>query len=188
MFDPLVTYTQKYVAFTTPYAMHESMSTHLTVTFNMIICYRCLDVLGIKHGPTHTEVMMLADGPCLVEVGARFHGVGSTFMMPANICVGYNQVSDQLPLNCCIRHHTLTMVIRFQNRLMLLLICWCDHLRFMLYHLDPCVFLGTPPLITFPHCSFFLLVVNMNIHSIIVMRVRYLSCRLLVDDSKHIPK
>jgi hypothetical protein len=61
-------------------------------SFDNDVLYRCLDALGIAHGPTHAEVMMLADGPCLVEVGARFHGVGATWVLPANECIGYNQV------------------------------------------------------------------------------------------------
>ena len=30
-----------------------------------------LDALQIKNGPTHGEVMMTADGPCLVEMNCR---------------------------------------------------------------------------------------------------------------------
>jgi biotin carboxylase len=33
-----------------------------------------LDALGIRFGPAHTEVMLTADGPVLVECGARLHG------------------------------------------------------------------------------------------------------------------
>lgn len=33
-----------------------------------------LDALGIRYGPAHTEVMLTADGPVLVECGARLHG------------------------------------------------------------------------------------------------------------------
>ncbi len=33
-----------------------------------------LDALGIRFGPAHTEVMLTADGPVLVESGARMHG------------------------------------------------------------------------------------------------------------------
>ncbi len=33
-----------------------------------------LDALGIRFGPAHTEVMLTADGPVLVESGARLHG------------------------------------------------------------------------------------------------------------------
>lgn len=33
-----------------------------------------LDAMGIRHGPTHGEVMMTGDGPCLVEMNCRAHG------------------------------------------------------------------------------------------------------------------
>merc|ERR1712232_171928 len=33
-----------------------------------------LDAMQIKHGPTHGEVMMTNDGPCLVEMNCRTHG------------------------------------------------------------------------------------------------------------------
>jgi biotin carboxylase len=33
-----------------------------------------LDALAIRHGPTHAEVIMTADGPALVELGARLNG------------------------------------------------------------------------------------------------------------------
>ena len=32
------------------------------------------DALGIRHGPSHVEVMLTADGPCLIEVGCRISG------------------------------------------------------------------------------------------------------------------
>jgi ATP-grasp domain len=35
---------------------------------------RVLDALGIRFGPAHTEVMLTANGPVLVESGARMHG------------------------------------------------------------------------------------------------------------------
>jgi predicted ATP-grasp superfamily ATP-dependent carboligase len=35
---------------------------------------RTLDVLGIKNGPSHSEIMMTSEGPCLVEVNCRAHG------------------------------------------------------------------------------------------------------------------
>jgi len=36
--------------------------------------HRVLDALGIEYGPAHTEVMLTATGPVLVECGARMHG------------------------------------------------------------------------------------------------------------------
>lgn len=35
---------------------------------------RVLDALDIKNGPSHAEVMMTNDGPCLVEMNCRSHG------------------------------------------------------------------------------------------------------------------
>jgi hypothetical protein len=48
-----------------------------------------LDALGIRHGATHTEVIMTADGPALVELGARLNGN----MNPGfhDVCLGANQ-------------------------------------------------------------------------------------------------
>jgi len=37
--------------------------------------FRCLNALGIRHGAAHSEIMMTADGPCMVETGARMHGL-----------------------------------------------------------------------------------------------------------------
>jgi len=38
--------------------------------------FEVLTVLGIKYGPTHSEVIITPDGePCLVESGARMHGL-----------------------------------------------------------------------------------------------------------------
>jgi hypothetical protein len=54
-----------------------------------------LDALGVRHGPTHAEVMWLdgEDGPCLVEVGSRPHGGEGTFIELVDPIHGYNQVS-----------------------------------------------------------------------------------------------
>lgn len=38
-----------------------------------------LDALGVKHGPSHAEVMMTAEGPCLVEMNCRAHGGDGNF-------------------------------------------------------------------------------------------------------------
>ena len=35
---------------------------------------RVLDAMEIRHGPSHAEIMMTADGPCLVEMNCRAHG------------------------------------------------------------------------------------------------------------------
>ena len=52
--------------------------------------FEALDALGIKHGAAHAEIKMTADGPCLVEVGARIAGAG----LPdgARLATGRSQV------------------------------------------------------------------------------------------------
>ena len=56
--------------------------------------FHCLDALGVKHGPSHAEVMWLddEDQPCLVEVGARPHGGEGTFAELSTPGIGYNQL------------------------------------------------------------------------------------------------
>jgi hypothetical protein len=51
-----------------------------------------LDALGILFGPSHTEVMLTATGPVLVESGARMHG----------------SVPDEIVDRCTPSHQTLT--------------------------------------------------------------------------------
>jgi biotin carboxylase len=54
---------------------------------------RVLDAMEILHGPTHSEVMMTEDGPCLVEVNCRAHGGDGTFRPLAKALTGgYSQV------------------------------------------------------------------------------------------------
>ena len=66
-----------------------------------LVEYVCeaLDAIGIQYGPAHTEVMLTADGPVLIEVGARpqgaidpaapLHGVGTNqFIELANALEG----------------------------------------------------------------------------------------------------
>mmetsp|Transcript_16175 Transcript_16175/g.37258 ORF Transcript_16175/g.37258 Transcript_16175/m.37258 type:complete len:982 (-) Transcript_16175:345-3290(-) len=54
---------------------------------------RVLDALEIKHGPSHGEVMMTEDGPCLVEMNCRAHGGDGTFSPLARALTGsYSQV------------------------------------------------------------------------------------------------
>jgi biotin carboxylase len=57
--------------------------------------HKVIDALGIRHGPTHAEVMWLdgEDAPCLVEVGARPHGGEGTFIELVEPIIGYSQVS-----------------------------------------------------------------------------------------------
>ncbi len=59
--------------------------------------FGCLDALGIKNGPAHSELMLTADGIVLIETGARCAGASlSPDMMDE--CIGHNQVD--LTLDC----------------------------------------------------------------------------------------
>ena len=51
-----------------------------------------LDVLGIGYGAAHAELMMTADGPVLIEVGARFPGTLDPDAM--NRALGTNQIDE----------------------------------------------------------------------------------------------
>lgn len=52
-----------------------------------------LDALQIRHGPTHGEVILTADGPCLVEMNCRAHGGDGSFVPLARALTGgYSQV------------------------------------------------------------------------------------------------
>ena len=54
---------------------------------------RVLDALGVKNGPSHGEVMMTPDGPCLVEMNCRAHGGdGNWRMLCQALTGGYSQV------------------------------------------------------------------------------------------------
>ena len=54
---------------------------------------RVLDCLGVKNGPSHGEVMMTADGPCLIEMNCRAHGGdGAWRPLCRALTGGYSQV------------------------------------------------------------------------------------------------
>jgi len=50
-----------------------------------------LDALGLNNGPTHGEVMMTPDGPCLVEMNCRSHGWDGAWVPLAEMLCGYAQ-------------------------------------------------------------------------------------------------
>ncbi|CAB9509573.1 Inherit from NOG: acetyl-CoA carboxylase biotin carboxylase [Seminavis robusta] len=54
---------------------------------------RVLDALGCAHGPSHGEIIITEDGPCLVEMNCRAHG-GDGIWQPLcrALTGGYNQV------------------------------------------------------------------------------------------------
>lgn len=54
---------------------------------------RVLDAMGILHGPTHAEIMMTAEGPCLVEMNCRSHGGDGCWRpLACALTGGYSQV------------------------------------------------------------------------------------------------
>jgi biotin carboxylase len=52
--------------------------------------FAVLDALGIRHGAAHAEIKMTADGPCLVEVGARI--AGANLPATARLATGQSQI------------------------------------------------------------------------------------------------
>lgn len=56
-----------------------------------------LDALGLKNGPSHGEVMITDDGPCLIEMNCRAHGGdGNWIPLVRGLNGGYTQVSATL--------------------------------------------------------------------------------------------
>jgi biotin carboxylase len=51
-----------------------------------------LDVLGISNGPSHGEVIITEDGPCLVEMNCRANGGNGTWVPLCQAIAGYSQV------------------------------------------------------------------------------------------------
>jgi len=61
--------------------------------------FQCLDALSIKFGPAHAEVIICADGPCLVETGARLHGVKGPKMTELATGIGTHELVVDVALN-----------------------------------------------------------------------------------------
>jgi biotin carboxylase len=56
---------------------------------------RVLDALEVRNGPSHNEIMMMNDGPCLVEANVRCHGGdGNWRSLCRELCGGYSQVES----------------------------------------------------------------------------------------------
>jgi len=53
---------------------------------------KVLDTLGIYFGPSHAEVIVTKDGPCLVEVGARMHGASGPAVMHQATGLGIHEL------------------------------------------------------------------------------------------------
>jgi biotin carboxylase len=64
----------------------------------------CLDALGIVHGPAHSEVMLTADGPVLIETGARLQGGDSVPLMRAATGTSQTDAAVQAALDSADAH------------------------------------------------------------------------------------
>jgi hypothetical protein len=58
--------------------------------------FTALGVLGVQYGPAHCEVMMTAEGPALVEIGARIQGSLNPSLL--NECTGSNHLIKTMDL------------------------------------------------------------------------------------------
>lgn len=55
---------------------------------------KVLKAVGFANGAIHAEVMYTDDrGPVLVELNCRLHGGNGAWVHPANVCMGYDQLS-----------------------------------------------------------------------------------------------
>jgi hypothetical protein len=54
--------------------------------------FKVLNALEFSTGASHAEIMDTDEGPCLIEIGARCHGGGGSWMPLARACIGYTQV------------------------------------------------------------------------------------------------
>jgi len=61
--------------------------------------FECLDALSFKFGPSHSEVIMCGDGPCLVETGARLHGLKGPKMTELATGIGTHELVVDVALN-----------------------------------------------------------------------------------------
>lgn len=67
-----------------------------------------LDAIDIKNGPSHGEVMMTSDGPCLVEMNCRAHGGdGNWRPLCLGLTGGYSQVEAAVDSYLDSRQFTL---------------------------------------------------------------------------------
>lgn len=70
---------------------------------------RVLDALDIKNGPSHAEVMMTNDGPCLVEMNCRAHGGdGNWRPLCRALNGGYSQVESTVDAYLDARQFQIT--------------------------------------------------------------------------------
>jgi biotin carboxylase len=72
-----------------------------TPTAKTIIEYvfKCLTALDIKYGASHSEVIITEDGPCLVETGARMHGLKGPKMAEYGTGIGTHELVIDVAVN-----------------------------------------------------------------------------------------
>jgi biotin carboxylase/CelD/BcsL family acetyltransferase involved in cellulose biosynthesis len=93
-------------------------------TAQRILAYvrRLLDALGVRFGPAHSEVMLVAGEPVLIEVGARLHG-GEAAHTLCRLTTGDSQVEqvvrclahgglDELPASPAMQGRAAILVLR----------------------------------------------------------------------------
>lgn len=70
---------------------------------------RVLDALEFRNGPSHGEIMMTNDGPCLVEMNCRAHGGdGNWRPLAAALTGGYTQVESTADSYLDVRQFNIT--------------------------------------------------------------------------------
>jgi hypothetical protein len=72
-----------------------------TPTVKTIIEYvfKVLTALDIKYGASHSEVIITEDGPCLVETGARMHGLKGPKMVEYGTGIGTHELVIDVAVN-----------------------------------------------------------------------------------------
>jgi len=89
-----------------------TLVTQTDINFDKLVQYteECLDALGIVHGPSHNEIMLVEGSPVLIESGARPHGGKSQTLM--SHCFGYNQISVWISL---ILNESISLSYQYLN-------------------------------------------------------------------------
>jgi biotin carboxylase len=95
--DAWIGHKQKVAGGRTIYDFEDLLSPH-DAWLPEILTYvhGCLNALGIVNGPAHTELINTADGPVLLETGARLSGLANPAALDR--CTGVNQMD--LTLDC----------------------------------------------------------------------------------------
>merc|ERR1719335_654685 len=72
--------------------------------------FKVLDAVGLHFGPSHAEVIVTKDGPCLVEVGARMHGASGPAVMHDATGVGIHELVAGLTIGGKAADHVWELV------------------------------------------------------------------------------